>query len=435
MLKKFIFIAILVIASITAGYAVTVYINRQEEGSKQPSEIGVRVTPGPALQTEPPQKAVDPIKEQLRQLTLDEKIGQMVLVGFDGYEAGENTRVLIQQYHVGGLILFKRNVQNAEQLLKLLNGLKKQNNVNTVPLLLSLDEEGGSVTRMPEEMAKIPTNEKIGALNDRELAYSIGSLLGKEVKAFGFNMDFAPVLDINSNPKNPVIGNRSFGTTEKVVSALGIQTMKGMQSQNVIPVVKHFPGHGDTSVDSHVGLPVVLHGLDRLRKFELIPFAEAVKNQADAVMVAHILLPAIDPDSPASFSKAVITGLLRKELSFAGVVFSDDMTMGAITKNYDIGEAAVKAVTAGTDVILVCHQSDSEIAVLKALKKAVTAGTLTEERIDESVYRILQLKQKYGLQDRPIPAVDVKGINQGIHETVNRYFKEGSAKPSVKAPG
>lgn len=386
----------------------------QEEATKNNGSQDLQVIKEP--------KVIDPIREQIEKMTIDEKIGQMILVGIDGYTLNENTKSLLQKSKVGGVILFADNVQETNQLLKLLNSLKSENQQNKIPLFLSVDEEGGRVTRMPAEFKKIPTSKAIGKIDDEKLSYNIGSSIAYEIGSFGFNMDFAPVLDINSNPNNPVIGNRSFGTNVSIVSSLGIQTMKGIQSQNIIPVVKHFPGHGDTSVDSHMGLPSVNNDLKRLKSFELKPFADAIKNNADAVMIAHILLPKIDKENPSSMSKTIITDILRKDLKFNGVIITDDMTMGAITKNYNISEAAIKSVKAGTDIVLVCHGYDNELAVINALKNSVAKGDISEKRIDESVYRIMTLKGKYKLKDELIKSVDVKGINNKINGVLKNIF-------------
>jgi len=213
-----------------------------------------------------------------------------------------------------------------------------------------------------------------------------------------------------------VIGDRAFGDEPDIVSKLGIQTMKGLQEQNIIPVVKHFPGHGDTSVDSHYGLPVVNNDLERLENFELLPFYEAVKNGADAVMIAHIMLPKIDANSPATFSKTIINDILRNKIGFEGVIITDDMTMGAINDNFDLGKAAVESIKAGSDMILICHDFAREEAVLKALYDAVENKDIPITRIDQSVYRILKLKQKYEVNDRIVNNVNFKIINSKIQE-------------------
>ena len=362
----------------------------------------------------------DPIAKLMGEMTLEEKIGQMVIAGFDGYEVNDQVRSLIRNYHVGGFILYGYNVQNTSQLLALLNYIKRTNYGNKIPLFISVDEEGGRVSRMPTAFRRFPTNAVIGRVNNGELSYRIGNTIAEEIKAFGFNMNFAPVLDINSNPNNPVIGDRSFGSNAQIVSRLGVQTMKGLQAGGVIPVVKHFPGHGDTSVDSHVGLPSVSHDMNRLRSFELIPFQEAINNQADAVMVAHILLYKIDPAYPASLSKTIITDVLRNQLGFNGVVITDDMTMGAIVKYYDISNAAVRSVNAGSDIVLVARGYDNEVKVINALTNAARNGTIPMARINESVYRILRLKQKYNLADAIINTIDVNKINSDIEAVLQQ---------------
>ncbi|MGI6145259.1 MAG: beta-N-acetylhexosaminidase [Clostridia bacterium] len=345
-------------------------------------------------------KERDPLKEQIEAMTLNEKIGQMVIVGIDSYENDEHAKYMIENYQVGGFILLKKNIKDVDQLKNLLNSLKESNTVNNIPLFLSVDEEGGSISRLPNGFKKIPVSGKIGSINNSAISFQVGNIIGEALQLLGFNMDFAPVLDINSNPQNPVIGDRAFGSEAELVSKLGIQTMKGLQAKNIISVVKHFPGHGDTSVDSHLGLPIVNHDLERLKNFELRPFMEAINNDVDAIMIAHLLLPQIDPDNPATLSPAVITTLLRKEMQFDGVVITDDLTMGAIADNYDLGEAAVKSINAGSDIILVCHEYAHEENVLKTLQKAAANGDIAEERINESVYRILKLKQKYNLSDQ-----------------------------------
>lgn len=371
-----------------------------------------------------PEVTIDPIKEKINSMSLDEKIGQLVLTGVDGYSIDENSKTLISTYHVGGIIYFKKNIENTNQFLTLINSLKETNSSNSsIPLFLGIDEEGGRVTRLPSDLKNLPTNKTIGKVNNETFSYEIGKILGEKLDAFGLNVNFAPVLDINSNAKNPVIGDRSFGNTAILVSKLGIQTMKGIQSKNIIAAVKHFPGHGDTSVDSHLSLPVVNNSIERLKNMELIPFAESIKNGADMVMVSHILLPKIDSNNPASFSKTIITDMLRKDLAFNGVIITDDMTMGAIIKNYNIGEAAVKSLIAGTDIVMVCHDYDKQVAVLQAIKTAVLNNSISMESIDEKVYRILKLKEKYSLSDTIKTSIDIKSINNQISNLLNTYLK------------
>ncbi|MCB2292288.1 beta-N-acetylhexosaminidase [Clostridium algoriphilum] len=363
-------------------------------------------------------KRIDAVQNKINTMSLDEKIGQLVIVGLDGFAMNNNINNLIKEHKVGGVILFSTNVDNSSQLVKLTNSLKATNHQNKTPLFISVDEEGGQVSRMPSEIKNIPSNKIIGKKNNSNLSYKIGNIIGEELKIFGFNMDFAPVLDINSNINNPVIGDRAFGNNPSIVKKLGIKTMEGMQDNKIIPVVKHFPGHGDTSVDSHVGLPIVNKDLTKLNNFELTPFKEAIKNNVDAIMVSHILLNKIDANYPASMSKIIITDILRKSLKFNGLVITDDMTMAAIIKYNDIGDAAVKSFNAGSDIILVCHEYDNEIKVINSLKTAVKNKLIPEKRLDESIYRILKLKEKYNLNNNIRSSIDINAINDKIETTL-----------------
>lgn len=353
-------------------------------------------------------------------MNLDEKIGQMIFSGVNGTEMNDDTKNIIENDHVGGIILFGDNIESAGQTVDFLNDIKDANEKNPSPLLTGVDEEGGSVTRVPDDVTSLPTNQAIGELDDPDLSYDVGSVLGEQMKALGFNLDFAPVMDVNSNPDNPVIGDRSFGDDPDTVSKLGVQTMKGIQSKDIISVMKHFPGHGDTGVDSHLELPKVDKGRDDLRNLELIPFQKAIENGADVSLIAHILLPQIDADNPASMSQKVITDMLRDDLGFDGVVVTDDLTMEAITDNYDIGEAALQSVKAGGDLMLVAHDYDSVQKVFDTLKEAVENGELSEERIDESVERIQNLKDKYDVKDESIEEPDLQTINQEAEEILDQ---------------
>jgi beta-N-acetylhexosaminidase len=420
--KKFILIiGILFISAIFLGYVIGKEVSNtviEKNPSKPAYQDKGKVSEDEELGSV---EKREPIKAQIAEMSLDEKIGQLVMVGVDGYTNDKNSRELIEKYRVGGFVLLGHNVKDTEQMLQLINSLKETNSVNKIPLFLSIDEEGGRISRMPKDFVKLPTSKRIGEINDSSLSYQVGSILGEELRAFGLNMNFAPVLDINSNPQNPVIGDRAFGANPDLVTELGIQTMKGIKSQNVISVVKHFPGHGDTSVDSHIGLPIVNYDMKRLDSFELLPFYEAIKNQAHAVMIAHILLPKIDPDNPASFSKVIITDILRQKMNFDGVVITDDLTMGAVVENYDIEEAAVESLKAGCDIILVCHDYEKEVGVINAIKTAVETGEISKDRMDESVYRILKLKEKYAITDKQVLSVDPESINSKTDEIYSNY--------------
>lgn len=361
------------------------------------------------------------ISEKLGKMSLDEKIGQMFIIGVDGTSVDEDMKNVINSRKPGGIILFSGNITGPEQLTDFMNAMKAANSGN-IPLFVSIDEEGGRITRLPEQLTALPSAMSVGEIDDAAFTYRIGRLLAAKIKAFGINMDFAPVLDIFSNPNNTVIGDRAYGTTPQSVEKHGIQVMKGLRDEGIVAVVKHFPGHGDTDADSHYGLPSVGHNKDRLAGFELIPFRKAFSEDADAVMVAHILVESLDRDLPASLSPVIIGGLLREEMGFDGVVITDDMTMRAITDNFDIGEAAVRSVVAGSDIILVCHGRDRQAEAMDAVKKAVEEGVIDEARIDESVARILKLKEKYGLNDNAVGYPDVDRLNEKIEGVLSKWY-------------
>lgn len=365
------------------------------------------------------------VQSVIQGMLLDEKLGQLMLMGVQGPQLDSVAKTFIQDRHVGGIILFKRNFESVSQSLGLINDLKQANKNAKAPLFISADEEGGRVTRLPKALVKTPSNRKVGHAENGKYAFDIGELIGRKMSAFGLNMDFAPVLDVDSNPNNPVIGDRSYGADAQLVSKAGIQQANGMMSQHVIPVVKHFPGHGDTSVDSHVDLPVIKHSKERLQRVELVPFKRAIDGGVKAVMVGHLIVEAYDPKTPASFSKKIIQDLLRDELQFDGVVITDDLVMGAIGKNYTIGEAAVRSIQAGGDVLLVGHKYTSVDDVLTALQEAIDEGTITEQRINQSVERILLLKQQYEVEDIQKEKVDVENLNRQMKE-LTRKIQSGN---------
>lgn len=342
--------------------------------------------------------------EKIKEMSLDEKIGQMFIMGFRGetsekaFTVNQHAEKLIKEHHVGGMILFDRNVKNPSQVAKLNQDLQEIaiNNGAKIPLFVTIDQEGGRVSRFQQGATLFPGNMALGATRQPELAYRTGKEMGTELRAMGINLDMAPVLDVNNNPKNPVIGQRSFGEDPQLVSEMGTEMIRGFHDAGVLTVVKHFPGHGDTAVDSHVGLPMVPHQRERLDKLELVPFKQAIAKGADMVMSAHVVFPAIEPTPslPATLSKRVLTDLLRNELKFDGVITTDDMEMGAIADHFGTSQAAVKAIQAGADIVLVCHQLDVQEKTIAAVKQAVKSGQIDEERIDQSVKRILKLKAK-----------------------------------------
>lgn len=357
----------------------------------------------------------DIIQAKVAEMSLDEKIGQLIIAGLDGTNVTEQTKALVESYHVGGFIFFQPNFETPEQALQLVNDVKQLNVENRIPLFLAVDQEGGRVTRLPG-IAQMKTNGEIGAAYDTVFSYRTGQLLASQLHAFGLQVNFAPSLDMNSNPQNPVIGDRAFGGDAKMVSEHGVQMMQGMQEENIITSIKHFPGHGDTQEDSHVALPIIEKTEAELMAMELVPFQAAMDAGADMVMIAHILLPKLETEHPATMSKEVVTDLLREKMHYDGVVITDDMTMGAIANHYGLADASVQAIKAGVDIVLMAHGNENVAETFDALKAAVQSEEITEERIDESVVRILRLKQQYELEDIPIENIDVDILNEEIKE-------------------
>ena len=405
---------VLMLLSVLSGCAPDAPVKPDPAPSAVPAET---VTPQPTAAPVPtPDPTPSPgqrAKERLMQMTTPEKVGQLLTVGVEGTIPGRDAMSYIQTYQVGGVILFSRNVESADQLLTMTNGLKYLNQEEgNVPLLISADEEGGTVSRMPPEVAVLPD-----ALTSVELGIDSadrGAALAACCKAFGIGMNYAPVLDIWSNPGNTVIGHRAFGTDPYTVNREGQRCMEAMMEGGVIPVIKHFPGHGDTIVDSHVGLPRIAKDLEVLEACEFIPFRTAITTGAPAVMVGHLAITWMDQTYPASLSPAAVTQLLREEMGFDGVVVTDDLTMGAITQYWTVGEAAVKAVQAGCDQLLVCHGRENVDAAREGLLNAVQNGTITEERLNESVLRILTMKETWNVSDDPISGVDIEALNASI---------------------
>jgi len=333
--------------------------------------------------------------EPWRQWGLERKIGQLFMCGFEGTEASEGILSLIRDYGIGGVIYFRRNLQNAGQVAALSERLQQE---AQTPLFVSIDQEGGMVARLEEGVTVMPGAMAQGAADDERLTREAARLAAAELRAVGVNMNFAPCLDVNNNPRNPVIGVRSYGERPQQVARLGSAAVAGFQKGGVAAVVKHFPGHGDTAADSHHELPVVPHEGERLHDVELAPFRHAISQGVDAVMTAHVVFPAFEPDGvPATLSRRILTGLLREQMGFRGVITTDCMEMNAIAGTVGVAGSAVAAIQAGADLVLVSHRLERQRAALEAVKEAVLNGEIPVSRIDEAVERLWRLKQARGL--------------------------------------
>ncbi len=339
-------------------------------------------------------------------LTEREKIGQLFMVGFLGTSVTPDLAAFLKHYRPGGVILFSRNLESLEQIVELTNELQRCSPHS--PLLISIDQEGGRVSRLPKGFTIFPPCEVLGRCNSGALAYAAAATIAKELRAVGINMNMAPVLDVNSNPDNPVIGDRAFGSTPEVVSQLALATIDGLQDQRVAACGKHFPGHGDTHADSHKELPIVSASRERLERVEFPPFRRAAAAGVVSMMTAHVLYQALDARFPATLSADIITGLLRNDFRYDGVVLTDDLEMQAIADHYGVGDAAVRALSAGCDVVLICKDRDREIAAFEAVEKAIESGTITHDRLEQSVARIQRLKQRLIVPYKPVTVSEAR---------------------------
>ena len=327
------------------------------------------------------------------------QVGQLMVVGFKGKIAPESIIDLIHQHQIGGIILFSHNVGTPQELLSLTSSLQReaQKAGYEYPLLICLDQENGVVRRLGKGTTTFPGAMSIGATANSKNAFDISLATGKELKELGVNWNLAPVLDVNNNPDNPVIGVRSFGENPHLVAEFGKNAMKGLQNAGVITTLKHFPGHGDSNVDSHLSLPVIGHTRARLDEVELVPFQACIAEGADTIMSAHVYFPAIEDreNVPATLSKKVISGLLREELGFDGVVTTDCLEMKAISETIGTEKGAVEALNAGVDLVMVSHTHEVQLRTIKELELALAQGVLQEESLKASLNRINKLKGKY----------------------------------------
>lgn len=335
-------------------------------------------------------------REIVKNMTLEEKIGQMLCLAYLGTEYDKQMESLIEKYKIGTIILFARNVVSLEQVYKLNQDIHKH---SKYPMFIGLDHEGGMVRRVMNDITYLPGAMALYNSTDDEL-YEIYNQVGKELRKLGFNMNYMPTVDVNNNPYNPVINSRSYSDKPEVVSKKSIIAVRAMQDACVLPTPKHFPGHGNTNVDSHVGLPVVELDKKELYDVELKPFQEVIKEGVDGLMISHILYKKLDDTYPATLSHNIITKLLKEEMGYQNLIITDSLTMAAIYQRYPVREIIKMSINAGNDIIMFCGEANDyeQEQIFSEFLSLVKSGEIPMSRVDESVLKIMKLKEKYKLE-------------------------------------
>lgn len=344
-------------------------------------------------------------------------VARMVCIGFDGHDIPREACKLIER-GVSSVVLFSRNVGSATQVAKLCADIKRS---ASRPILTAVDQEGGRVRRLREGFTQVPSMREVGLANDEKLTYAIGKLLASELRAVNFDMAFAPVLDVDTNPHNPVIADRSFGPDPARVARLGAALLQGLQEHGVAACGKHFPGHGDTSQDTHLDLPRLPHSLQRLEQVELVPFKAAVDAGVAAIMTSHVVFEPIDARYPATMSRPALDGLLRDRMGFHGLVVSDDLEMKAISNHFQMEEVLVRGVEAGVDLFAICHDHALQNRAIDLLAAAVKGGDIPRERIDLANTRLDRLFSKYVHAPRP---TDLSVLGSSEHQSIVNQVRQ-----------
>src|SRR5438876_356955 len=325
---------------------------------------------------------------------LRRQIGQLLIAGFNGHTIPPELRSLAKEFGLGGVILFARNVSEPEQVAELAFDASRL--VPDLPVWVSVDQEGGRVARLKSPFTEWPPMATLGRASDVALAERFARALAAELKTVGITLDYAPVLDIHTNPKNPVIGDRALAEKAEDVARLGGAIIRTLQGQGIAACGKHFPGHGDTQADSHHELPLVEQPPERLREVEFVPFRAAIEARVATIMTAHVLVPALDETRPATLSKRLVTGLLREELKYDGVILSDDLEMKAVANEYAVPSAAVLAVEAGCDGVLICSgDHDTQAAALESLVHAIEDERLRLTCVEDALARLQRAKERF----------------------------------------
>ena len=372
-----------------------------------------------------------PVKALMESMSVEEKIGQMIMVGFDGQSLTPELESHLNEIHAGNVIFLGRNYANPQQMWEFTSALQRMASRRPAPvgLFTAIDQEGGVVARLLNGVTVFPGNMALGATAQTHYARRAAEVTAQEMLQLGLNMNLAPVLDVNNNPGNPAIGVRSYGESPELVAAMGAEAVAASQSAGVLATAKHFPGKGDVTVDSHIDLPHVAHSRERLNRVELAPFQAAIAAGVGAIMTAHVTFPAIEPEPllPATMSQKVLQGLLREELGFRGIIITDDLFMGAISKSYGLAEAAIRSINAGADIVLMCHKPDEQAIAIKAVWEAARSGRISMDTIDSSVRRVLSVKALFGILTPPV----LTNMPKGVRSLANRKLALEIARESV----
>lgn len=347
------------------------------------------------------------VVELLTNLSLEQKVGQLLILGWQGESHEENitvsehARILVEDFQVGGIILLGRNVGTPAETTRTMNRLQE---MSRIPLFIVADQEGGMVCRFKDPYVVFPSNMAIGATRTPEYAYKAAFATARQLRAVGVNFDFAPCVDVNNNPLNPIIGTRSYADNPEMVADYARQAIKGFHDGGVATSAKHFPGHGDTSVDSHLALPEIDFPRQRIESTELPPFKAAIQAGVATIMTTHIMFPQLDPELPATISPTIIGGLLRQDIGYEGVIVTDCLEMEGVNEKWGTPSAAVMAFKAGVDCLLICHTLERQIKARELLLDAISKGDIPMDRLDASVRRILLLKERFGVLGGVAPA-------------------------------
>lgn len=360
---------------------------------------------------------------KIEELTLEEKIGQMLIIGVNEKNIINKTIEMIQKYKIGGFILYKKNYQTYNEMINLVNTLKQANEVNKVPLFISIDQEGGRVYRMPDDITRIKNAKSFAETKNLKIVGESGTVTAKMLKQTGINMNYSPVLDIGRFEDNSAIGDRSYGKDENDVSVYGIEVMKKIKEQGIIPVIKHFPGHGAINVDSHFQIPVIKKKLELLEKEDIRPFKVAIENGADAIMVGHLIIDDIDKKYPASLSQNIIQKYLIEKYNFKGLIITDDIKMLAIRLNYSLKDTIVNAINAGNNIIMAGYQYNKIKKIIKIIKNEVEAGRISIDKIENNAKKVLKIKQEYNITDEKQKGFNIQNMNDEIKKLNEKVLK------------